>query len=383
MRLIDFSTSRRVTVAMLMVAIVAFGLVGFSRLALNLLPDITYPTIAVRTEYTGVSPVEIERLVSEPIEGLVGVVSNVVRVSSISRAGLSDVVVEFAWGTNMDFAALDIREKLDLAQLPQEADEPILLRFDPSLDPIMRVALHGESGLMELRRVAEERLRLVLESLEGVAAVRVEGGKEEEIRVEIETARLAHLGISIDQVTSRLEAENVNLTGGLLKDGEAEFLVRTLNEFEDMDEIGEIVIARIGPAAVKLEDVGRVIRGHRERDLITRINGREGVEIAIFKEGDANTVQVSEALRERLEEFQADYEDLLGASTVEVVFDQAEFIQQAVDEVLNTAILGAILAIVVLYLFLRDLKGTAIIGPLHPDFGYWQPFSSCSVLRSA
>ena len=362
MRLIDFSTSRRVTVAMLMVAIVAFGLVGFSRLALNLLPDITYPTIAVRTEYTGVSPVEIERLVSEPIEGLVGVVSNVVRVSSISRAGLSDVVVEFAWGTNMDFAALDIREKLDLAQLPQEADEPILLRFDPSLDPIMRVALHGGSGLMELRRVAEERLRLVLESLEGVAAVRVEGGMEEEIRVEIETARLAHLGISIDQVTSRLEAENVNLTGGLLKDGEAEFLVRTLNEFEDMDEIGEIVIARIGPAAVKLEDVGRVIRGHRERDLITRINGREGVEIAIFKEGDANTVQVSKALRERLEEFQVDYEDLLGASTVEVVFDQADFIQQAVDEVLNTAILGAILAIVVLYLFLRDLRATAIIG---------------------
>ncbi len=362
MRLIEFSTSRRVTVAMLMVAIVAFGLVGFSRLALNLLPDITYPTIAVRTEYPGVSPVEIERLISEPIEGLVGVVSNVVRVSSISRAGLSDVVVEFAWGTNMDFAALDIREKLDLARLPQEADKPALLRFDPSLDPIMRVALYGESGLMELRRVAEERLRLELESLEGVAAVRVEGGLEEEIRVEIETARLAHLGIAIDQVTNRLDAENVNLTGGLLKDGAAEFLVRTLNEFEDIDEIGEIVVARIGPAAVKLEDVGQVRRGHRERDLITRINGREGVEIAIFKEGDANTVQVSKAVRERLDAFYVDYRDLLGASTVEVVFDQAHFIQQAVDEVLNTAILGAILAILVLYLFLRDLKSTAIIG---------------------
>ena len=362
MRLIEFSTSRRVTVAMLMVAIVAFGLVGFSRLALNLLPDITYPTIAVRTEYPGVSPVEIERLISEPVEGLVGVVSNVVRVSSISRAGLSDVVVEFAWGTNMDFAALDIREKLDLAQLPQDADKPALLRFDPSLDPIMRVALYGESGLMELRRVAEERLRLELESLEGVAAVRVEGGLEEEIRVEIETARLAHLGISIDQVTNRLDAENVNLTGGLLKDGEAEFLVRTLNEFEDIDEIGEIVVARIGPAAVKLDDVGQVRRGHRERDLITRINGREGVEIAIFKEGDANTVQVSRAVRERLDAFYVDYKDLLGASSVEVVFDQADFIQQAVDEVLNTAILGAILAIFVLYLFLRDLKSTAIVG---------------------
>ena len=115
MKLVEFSTRRRVTVAMLMVAIVAFGAVGFSRLSVNLLPDITYPTITVRTEYEGVAPVEIERLISEPVEGLVGVVSNVNRVSSISRPGVSDVVVEFGWGTNMDFASLDIREKLDLA----------------------------------------------------------------------------------------------------------------------------------------------------------------------------------------------------------------------------------------------------------------------------
>jgi len=361
MKLVEFATARRVTVAMLMVAIIAFGLVGFSRLAVNLLPDITYPTITVRTEYPGVAPLEIERLISEPVEGLVGVVSNVVRVSSISRPGFSDVVVEFAWGTNMDFASLDIREKLDLLQLPREARKPVLLRFDPSLDPIMRVALYGGSSLMELRRLAEERIRLDLESLEGVAAVQVEGGLEEEVLVEVETARLAHLGIPISQVTSRLADENVNLTGGLLKDGEAEFLVRTLNEFQGIDEIGEIVVAQIGRAAVKLNDVGRVRRSHRERDIITRINGREGVEIAIFKEGDANTVQVSQAVKERLETFHTEYRDLLGDSEMEVVVDQAIFIQQAVDEVLNTAMLGGVLAIVVLYLFLRNLKSTTII----------------------
>ena len=176
MKLVDFSTRRRVTVAMLMVAIVVFGGVGFSRLAVNLLPDITYPTITVRTEYPGVAPLEIERLISEPAEGLVGVVSNVVRVNSISRPGVSDVIVEFAWGTNMDFASLDLREKLDLGNLPREASQPILLRFDPSLDPIMRVALHGNVGLMEMRRMAEDRLRPQLESLEGVAAVSIEGG---------------------------------------------------------------------------------------------------------------------------------------------------------------------------------------------------------------
>jgi len=361
MRLIDFSTSRRVTVAMIMVAIIAFGMVGFSRLAVNLLPDITYPTITVRTEYPGVAPLEVERLVSESVEGLVGVVGNVVRVSSVSRPGLSDVVVEFAWGTNMDFASLDIREKLDLVNLPRDAGKPVLLRFDPSLDPIMRVAFYGEGGLMELRRIAEERFRVELESLEGVAAVRVEGGLEEEIQVEVETTRLAYLGIPISQVTQRLAAENVDLTGGLLKDGEAEFLVRTLNEFQSIDEIGEIIIAQVGGAPVKLNDVGWVYRGHKERDVVTRINGREGVEIAIFKEGDANTVQVSAAVRDKLELFLEENRELLGDSQVEIVFDQATFIEQAVDEVLNTGILGGILAVIILFLFLRDLKSTTII----------------------
>ena len=362
MKLVEFSTRRRVTVAMLMVAIVAFGGVGFSRLSVNLLPDITYPTITVRTEYEGVAPVEIERLISEPVEGLVGVVSNVNRVSSISRPGVSDVVVEFGWGTNMDFASLDIREKLDLANLPRDAGKPILLRFDPSLDPILRLAFYGRLSLMEMRRVAEERLRPDLESLEGVAAVRVNGGLEEEIQVEVETQRLAHLGIPISQVTNRLNAENVNLTGGVLKDGEAEFLVRTLNEFESIDDIGEIIIGQIDRAPIKLKDVGRVFRGHRERDLVTRINGREGVEVAVFKEGDANTVQVSEAIQQRLDEFLQENASLLQDSGMEVVFNQATFIQQAVDEVLDTAIIGGILAVIILFLFLRDLKSTTIIG---------------------
>ncbi|MFP6590988.1 MAG: efflux RND transporter permease subunit, partial [Candidatus Latescibacterota bacterium] len=237
MKLVDFSTARRVTVAMIMVAIATFGMVGFSRLAVNLLPDIAYPTITIRTEFPGTAPAEVERLISEPIEGLVGVVSNVVRVSSVSSPGRSDVIVEFGWGTGMDFASLDVREKLDLLQLPQDASKPILLRFDPSLDPILRIALYGGNSLMELRRVAEDRIRLDFESLEGVAAVRVEGGLEEEIHVEVETQRLASLGIPVSQVTQRLAAENVNLTGGLLKDGEVEFLVRTVNEFVRIEDM--------------------------------------------------------------------------------------------------------------------------------------------------
>lgn len=362
MKIVEFSTHRRVTVAMLMVAVIAFGLVGFQRLELNLLPDMTYPTITIRTEYEGAAPQEVERLLSEPIEGLVGVVNNVLRVSSISRPGFSDVIVEFAWGTDMNFASLDIREKLDIAQLPHDAERPVLLRFDPSLDPVMRIALHGGRSLMELRHIAEERLRFDLESLAGVAAVRVEGGHEEEIQVEVESKKLADLGVSMDQVVARLAAENVNMTGGLLKDGEAEFMVRTLNEFEDIDDIAKIVVANLNGAVVKLSDVGQVRRGHRELDVITRVDGREAVELAIFKEGDANTVRVHEVVVERLEAFRDNYADLMSSGTVlEVIVDQASFIRQAVNEVLKTALVGGVLAVFVLYLFLRNLKSTVII----------------------
>ena len=348
--------------AMLMIAIIVFGVVGFSRLSVNLLPDITYPTITVRTEYSGVAPFEIERLISEPVEGLVGVVNNVVRVNSISRPGVSDVVVEFSWGTNMDFASLDLREKIDLGNLPRDASQPILLRFDPSLDPIMRVAFYGKVGLMEMRRLAEERLRPQLESLEGVAAVSIEGGLEEEIQVEVEVSRLDYLKIPISQITSRLSAENVNITGGTLKDGEAEFLVRTLNEFKGIEEIGDIVVGEINKAPIKLADVARIFRGHKERDMVPRVNGREGVVVAIFKEGDSNTVQVSQALHERLNLFFEDNATIFQDSGMQIVFDQATFISQAVEEVLNTAVIGGVLAILILFLFLRDLKSTSIIG---------------------
>ena len=364
MKLVQFSTTRRVTVAMLMVAILAFGSEGFSRLAVNLLPDITYPTITVRTEYEGAATQEIERLLSEPIEKRASIASNVVNVSSISRPGVSDVIVQFAWGTNMDFASLEIREKLEITTggfPPHDSSPSILLRFDPSLDPIMRVVLYGDVHLMELRRIAQEQLRPGLESLAGVAAVRIEGGLEEEIQVEVSTARLDYLGIPVDQVTRRLGEENVNLTGGVLKDGESEFLVRTLNEFETLDDIAQIVIGLIDRAPIKLADVGRVSRGHRDRDLVTRINGREGVEVAIFKEGDANTVTVSSDLRDRLDAFLEESPPLRHGGGMEIVFDQATFIQQAVDQVLETAIIGGFLAVLILFFFLRSLKSTLII----------------------
>ncbi len=361
MKLIEFSTQRRVTVTMFVVATIIFGWVAFERLAINLLPDITYPTLTVRTEYEGTAPSEMERLITEPVEGAVGVVNNVIRVSSVSRPGVSDVVVEFAWGTDMDFASMDVREKLDRVRLPQDARKPVLLRFDPSLDPIMRVGLFGEESLVALRLLAEEEIKSDLESLEGVASVRVNGGLEEEIHIEIDQPKLAALRIPLSQVVTRLAQENVNLTGGQLKDGEAEYLVRTLNEFRAVDEIKDIVVGQQDGVIITLADVGVVSRGNKERKVITRINGQESVELAVYKEGDANTVTVARAIRSAVEDFRQKSGELLGSSRMEIVSDQSTFIQESVSEVLNTAILGGFLAIIVLYLFLHSPKSTAII----------------------
>lgn len=361
MKLIGFSIRRPVTIIMLMVSMILFGFVAFSRLPINLLPDITYPTLTVQTQFLGAAPNEIENLISERVEEAVGVVSGVVRVSSISRPDRSDVVLEFAWGTNMDFASLDVREKIDLLNLPQEAEKPILLRFDPGLDPILRIALYGDESLTTLRIMAEEEIKRELESLEGVAAVKVSGGLEEEIHVEIDDARLASLSIPISQIATRLAQENINLAGGTIKEGEAEYLVRILNEFRDVEEIGEIVIGQKGNVPIILTDVADVVKSHKERKVSTRVNGQESIEIAIYKEAGSNTVSVAKGVKDKLAEVQENVSGISGDVNMEVVFDQSTFIEQSVDEVLNTAIMGGILAVFVLFLFLRN-SSTVIIG---------------------
>ncbi len=361
MKIVKFSISRPVTITMFMVAAVVFGYVAFNRLPINLLPDISYPTFTIRTEYEGTAPGEVENLISKPVEEAVGIISGVVRTSSISRPGMSDVVLEFDWDTDMDFASLEVREKLDMLTLPIGAESPILLRFDPSLDPIMRIGLAGDESLIALRLFAEERLKLELEPLDGVASVQISGGLEEEIQINVNEGRLATLGITISQVTQRLAQENVNLTGGTLKDGDAEFLVRTLNEFETPDEMRDIIIGMRGQAPIQLKDVAEISKGHKDRKIITHLNGEESVEIAVYKEADKNTVTVAQTIKARLEYVMEDFRQYGVPMNMTIVNDQSLFIQNSVAEVLNTAIWGGILAILVLYLFLRNLKSTVII----------------------
>ncbi len=373
-RLIEIATRRRVTIVMFTVAIALFGLVSLSRLNVNLLPDISYPTITIRTELTGAAPVEIESLLSKPIEEASGVIRNVRLVRSVSRSGQSDVTLEFLWGTDMNIAGVDVREKIDILELPLEASRPLLLRFDPSSEPIMRLGLlrkkdavattgNAETNLKVLRRLAEDRIKNELEAVEGTAAVKVSGGLEDEIQIQVDQQKLSQLGISIAEIANRLRAENVNLSGGRLEEGSQRFLVRTINEFTTVEQFADAIVANVSGTPVYLRDVATVTRGHKEREAITRIDGRESVELAIYKEGDANTVQVARRISQRLDRVR---ESLPAELELTLVYDQSTFIAAAIKQVTSAAIIGGLLAIVVLFGFLRDARATAIIAVAIP-----------------
>ncbi|WP_019303650.1 efflux RND transporter permease subunit [Xanthomonas oryzae] len=410
--LVAFATRRRVTISMITVTMLLFGLIALRSLKVNLLPDLSYPTLTVRTEYTGAAPAEIETLVTEPVEEAVGVVKNLRKLKSISRTGQSDVVLEFAWGTNMDQASLEVRDKMEALSLPLETRPPVLLRFNPSTEPIMRLALSPKQApasdtdairqLTGLRRYADEDLKKKLEPVAGVAAVKVGGGLEDEIQVDIDQQKLAQLNLPIDNVITRLKEENVNISGGRLEEGSQRYLVRTVNQFVDLDEIRNMLVttqsssgsaaeaamqqmyaiaastgsqAALAAAAevqstssssssiaggmqVRLKDVAQVRQGYKEREAIIRLGGKEAVELAIYKEGDANTVSTAAALRKRLQQLKATVPGDVEITTIE---DQSHFIEHAISDVKKDAVIGGVLAILIIFLFLRDSWSTFVI----------------------
>ncbi|TKR33357.1 efflux RND transporter permease subunit [Luteimonas gilva] len=412
--LVEFSTRRRVTIFMITLTFVLFGFIALNDLKVNLLPDLSYPTLTVRTEYTGAAPTEIETLITEPVEEAVGVVKGLRKLKSVSRTGQSDVVLEFAWGTDMDQAGLEVRDKIEVLTLPQEAKQPVLLRFNPSTEPILRLALSSkEAGkteletvrkLTELRRYADDDLKKKLEPVEGVAAVKVGGGLEDEIQVDIDQQKLAQLNLPIDTVIQRLQQENINISGGRLEEGSQRYLVRTVNQFASVPEMREMLVtissagngaaqsaaaqmaaiaASTGNAAamaaaasvqsansgsssavaggmpVRLKDIADVRQGYKEREAIIRLGGKEAVELAIYKEGDANTVATADAIQARLNQIKNQIPADVELTTID---DQSQFIRHAINDVKLDAVIGGFLAVLIIFLFLRDGWSTFVIG---------------------
>ena len=365
-----FTVTRPVAVLMVFLAVIVFGAFSATMLPINLMPDISYPKLTVRTEYEGAAPAEVENDVARPLEEVLGVVTGVTRISSISRAGYADVVLEFTWDTDMSEANQDVLEKLDLIKpnLPEEIKSPLILRYDPSLDPVLVLSLAGTSdayegvaGLKALRRIADRDVRRLLEPIDGVASVKVRGGLEEEIHVELDEDALRRTGISSADVITRLESENINLAGGSMREGRTRYLIRTVNEFDDLDDIRQLVVGSSSGRDVQLQNIAKVEFGYEDREVITRIDGNEAVMIEVYKEADANIVDMAKEVRQRIDaqvaprltkEYQAD---------LQVVSDRSLFIESSIREVRDTAIIGGLLAVIVLFLFLREGRATVIV----------------------
>ena len=403
-----FTVTRPVAISMVALAVCFFGVIGLMRLPQNLLPDISYPTLTVRTEYLGASPRDVEERVSEKVQELVAVVPGVRRLYSVSRPGVSDVVLEFAWGTEMVFAVADVRERLDRFFAPAGAGRPLVLRYDPSLDPVLTLGLTSTDpteDLIALRRYAELQLDDELAQIEGTAAVELRGGDAEEIRIAVDEQALAAKGLDIATVSARLAAENMNAASGAIEEGRTEFLVRALNEYRDLKEIEDTILVSRGDARVRLGEVAKVSRVPADPVVISRIGGKPAVLIDIHKQAEANIVDLCQRVRERVfgtpaqQAFvaagkatgplpAADEDDPqrrllalqeraamtgylafdLGRQGMQIapLLDQSTFIESAISEVLQNALVGGGLAILVIFLFLRSVFATAVLAASIP-----------------
>jgi len=370
MTLAGRAIARPVTVCMVTIAAMLFGSISLDRLGLTLLPELTYPTLTIRTEFDGAAPAEVEEQVTRRIEQRVGVVNGVRKMHSISAAGQSDVILEFRWGADMDMASIEVREKLDLVRLPIELDKPALLRLNPNLDPIYRFSLTLETAdaasvdaLQSLRRYADEFLKRKLDAVPGVAATIVAGGFEDEVAVFVDQSKLAQLDLTVAELGQKLQATNVNLSGGTLEDGTQEYLVRTLNQFDTIEDIRSTIIFQRGGQIIRLGDVAEVKEGQKDRDAIMRVNGLQAIEVSLYKEGDGNTVEVAANIRAEIERLT---KNLGEGMVLTPIYDQSEFIESAISEVQLAAFQGAGLAVLVLFLFLKQIRVTLIIAVTVP-----------------
>ena len=378
--LLGFGVRRPVGMLMIVLAMVVFGFVSLSRLPVDLLPAVDHPGITVRTLYPGAAPEDVEERVTERLEDVLSTVGGLVRLRSSSRAEVSEILLEFSWGSRIPFIVQEVRERLDRVFLPQGAERPLILRYDPNLDPVLRIALSGNGDLVHLRDVAESEIERAVEGLPGVAAVRVRGGLEDEVQVQLDPGKLAALGVEATLIQQRIQEENLNVPGGSLEEGDIEYVVRTLNEFSSLEEIELLPVVTRGDRTILLRDLGKVVRSHKDRDIILRVGGEEAVEVDVYREDGANLVQVAQLVRDKMfgkpiPEWKQEAEEGRREGTPEhvearlpagmkltVLSDQSNFVEGAIAEVGKAALIGGILAILICFLFLRRFGVTLLIG---------------------
>jgi hydrophobic/amphiphilic exporter-1 (mainly G- bacteria), HAE1 family len=364
MKLWEQAVRRPIFTTMIVLIVIVLGVLALTRLPVDLMPDITSPTINISTSYGDASPEEMEELVTHPIEEAVSAVPGVQEISSTSSEGSSSVQVTFNWGTNLDTAASDLRDRLDrvISVLPDDAGRPVLRKFDLSATPILTLGVTSQLPPLELRKLVDSQVQYRLERVSGVAAVDLRGGLTREIHVDLDPAKVQALQLPLDQIASRIKTANSNLPAGSVYSGNYDVTVRTPGEFKSLDDLRNTVVCERNGAAVTLGEVAKVADASTKITRFVRINGAPGLQLTINKQSGANTVAVArEALRE-VEQINRD----IPAIRLTSLMDSSVYIRQSINNVAHSAVIGGILAIFILLVFLRNLKSTAIISTAIP-----------------
>lgn len=364
MNLSSLAVKRPVMITMIVLVVVLLGAISLNRLPIDLFPEIELPIAVVFTSYTEAGPQEVENLVTKPIEGAIAAAGNIDTVNSITSQGNSIIIAQFNTGTDMDFAALDMREKIDMVKgfLPDDASEPMVLKIDPNIMPIMQISLSTDGDLAELQSLAEDTFSQRFERLEGVASVSVGGSFVKEVEIAVEQDSLSSYGLSINQLAQVIGAGNINLSGGSVDKGTQKLSVRVVGEFGTIDEIKDMPITLATGEVIKLSDVAAVKLTNKDISTISRTNGKDSISISIQKQSGKNTVQAANLVNEEIESLRKDYPNI----DIDIVLDGSTMIRDSINNVASNAIIGSLLAIVILYIFLKNIKTTLIIGVAIP-----------------
>jgi HAE1 family hydrophobic/amphiphilic exporter-1 len=344
---------------MISLVIILLGTISLSRLPVDLNPDTQIPTITVRVTYTGVGPLEMEELVTRPIEQAVSAVAGLERVDSTSSEGSANVRLNFAWGTDLSEAADEVRTRLDRVRgrMPEDADPPTVFKFDSNAMPIMGIGVQGDFDPVTLRELAQNDLSPRLERAPGVAAVTINGGLRRQIHVDLSREKIQALNLSPDRVIQILRTENQNLPLGEINDADRTLLLRSPGQFKNIDEIKQIVVMTRDGVPVYMRDIADVSDATEDRRSFMRINGINGIRMQVTKQSGTNTIQVADAVKVEVEKINKEVHGL----KLQILDDQSRFIRRAIGSVQEHALLGGILVIAIIYLFLRDFKSTMII----------------------
>ncbi len=360
MKLSEFGVRWPVTTSMIFIAIVIIGAFSFTRVGIDLMPEMDIPVISVITVYSGAGPQEIETRITELIEERVSTVQNVDKVTSASMEGISLISVKFAWDTDLAEATNDIREQIDLIRkrLPDGAETPVIMKFDMSMIPVVVLGVTADESWEKLDRIVDKKIVDNLKRLPGVATALSEGGLKRTVRVQLNRERLKATGITGGQIVQILHAQNLSNPGGHIKSGTMDFLIRTPGEFRTVEEIGNVVVSNSN-GIVRLKDIAIIEDSFAEKTEDFLMNGKPAIGVIVQKQSGGNTVAVSRAVREAIPEIQA---QLPADVKIQEFFDSANFIRSTVQNLTNALLMGGVGVFMVILFFIRDIRASIIIG---------------------